>query len=49
VVERAAHYRCGCGECIDTALDPPKLMAGDRYSVDFAVAVAVGKSSTICR
>ena len=36
-------YRCRCGSCIDTALGPPKLVPGGRYSVDFAVAVAVGK------
>lgn len=36
-------YRCACGGCIDTALGPPKLVPGGRYSVDFAVAVAVGK------
>jgi transposase len=36
-------YRCRCGACIDTALGPPKLIPGGRYSVDFAVAVAVGK------
>jgi transposase len=36
-------YRCRCGSCIDTALGPPKLLPGGRYSVDFAVAVAVGK------
>jgi transposase len=42
---RRQKYRRGCGECIDTALGPPKLVAGGRYSVDFAVAVAVGKVS----
>jgi transposase len=36
-------YRCRCGSCIDTALGPPKLVPGGRYSIDFAVAVAVGK------
>ncbi len=36
-------YRCGCGECIETALGPPKLVAGGRYSVDFAIEVAVAK------
>src|SRR5438094_4475267 len=36
-------YTCRCGECIDTALGPPKLIAGGRYSVDFAVAVAIAK------
>jgi transposase len=36
-------YRCACGGCIETALGPPKLVPGGRYSVDFAVAVAVAK------
>jgi hypothetical protein len=36
-------YRCACGGCIDTALGPPKLIPGGRYSVDFAVAVVVAK------
>jgi len=36
-------YRCGCGECIETALGPQKLMPGGRYSVDFAIEVAVAK------
>jgi transposase len=36
-------YRCGCGECIETALGPVKLFAGARYSVDFAVGVALSK------
>ncbi len=36
-------YRCRCGACIDTALGPPKLIPGGRYSVDLAVAVAVAK------
>ena len=36
-------YRCRCGGCIDTALGPPKLIPGGRYSIDFAVAVAVAK------
>ena len=43
VRHRRQKYRCGCGECIDTALGPPKLVPGGRYSVDFTVAVAVGK------
>jgi transposase len=51
LVERSFHivrhkrqkYRCACGGCIDTALGPPKLIPGGRYSVDFAVAVAVAK------
>jgi len=36
-------YRCRCGECIETALGPAKLIPGGRYSVDFAVAVAIAK------
>lgn len=36
-------YRCGCGGCIDTALGPPKLVTGGRYSVAFAAHVAVAK------
>jgi len=36
-------YTCRCGECIDTALGPPRLIPGGRYSVAFAVAVAVAK------
>jgi len=36
-------YRCGCGECIETALGPQKLVPGGRYSVDFAIEVAAAK------
>jgi transposase len=36
-------YRCKCGGCIETALGAPKLTAGGRYSVEFAVHVAVSK------
>jgi len=36
-------YTCRCGACIETALGPPKLLPGGRYSVDFAVAVAIAK------
>ena len=34
--------RCECGH-IETALGPPKLIPGGRYSVDFAVAVGLAK------
>ena len=34
--------RCECGH-IETALGPPKLIAGGRYSVDFAIAAALAK------
>lgn len=36
-------YRCACGGCIETALGPEKLIAGGRYSIDFAVTVAIAK------
>ncbi|MBY0307832.1 MAG: transposase [Phycisphaerales bacterium] len=36
-------YVCQCGECVETALGPPKLIAGGRYSVDFAIEVAIAK------
>jgi transposase len=36
-------YRCACGGCVETALGPPKLTKGGRYSVEFAVHVAVSK------
>jgi len=36
-------YRCSCGGCVETAPGPDKLVAGGRYSIDFAVAVAVAK------
>lgn len=38
-------YRCDCQACIDTALGPPKLLTGGRYSVGFAVEVASDKYS----
>lgn len=36
-------YRCGCGQCIETAPGPVKLFDGARYSVNFAVHVAIAK------
>jgi transposase len=36
-------YACSCGSCIDTALGPDKLVPGGRYSVDFAIYVAIAK------
>jgi transposase len=36
-------YRCTCGACIETAPGPTKLFAGARYSVDFAINVAIAK------
>jgi transposase len=43
VRHRRQKYRCRCGGCVVTAPGPPKLVSGGRYSVDFAVAVAVAK------
>lgn len=36
-------YRCACGGCIKTAPPPLKLFEGARYSISFAIDVAVGK------
>lgn len=36
-------YVCGCGGCVDTAIGPDKLVPGGRYSVDFAIYVAIAK------
>lgn len=40
---RRKKYTCRCGACIETALGPDKLTAGGRYSVDFAIYVAISK------
>jgi len=36
-------YRCKCGGCVKTAKKPPRLVKGGRYSVEFAIEVAVEK------
>ncbi|MGC4114804.1 MAG: IS66 family transposase [Myxococcales bacterium] len=36
-------YRCSCNECIVTAPGPLKLFEGARYSIDFAIGIAVDK------
>jgi transposase len=36
-------YRCKCGECIETAPAPRRLVPGGRYSLAFAIAVAISK------
>ena len=36
-------YKCGCGSCIKTAPGPLKLLNAGRYSVGFAVHVAIAK------
>jgi transposase len=40
---RRQKYRCRCGGCIETALGPPRLTKGGRYSVEFAAHVAISK------
>jgi transposase len=40
---RRQKYRCRCNGCIETAPGPLKLCEGARYSVDFAIEVAVNK------
>jgi transposase len=40
---RRKKYRCTCGACIETAPGPDKLIAGGRYSVGFAIHVAISK------
>lgn len=36
-------YRCHCGECVETASAPRRLIPGGRYSTAFAIAVAISK------
>ena len=40
---RRQKYACRCGGCIETALGPDKLCPGGRYSIDFAIYVAISK------
>ena len=43
VKHKRQKYTCKCGGCVDTALGPPKLIPGGRYSLDFAIQVALEK------
>ena len=43
VKHRRKKYRCRCGGCVETALGPQKLFDGARYSIDFAIDVALSK------
>lgn len=36
-------YRCRCGACVETAPMPRRLVPGGRYSLAFAIAVAISK------
>ena len=40
---RRQKYRCRCGGCVETALPPPKLFEGARYSINWAIEVATQK------
>ncbi len=40
---RRQKYRCRCGACIETATGPMKLFVGARYSIAFAISVAIAK------
>jgi transposase len=40
---RRKKYTCRCGACIETALGPDKLTPGGRYSINFAIHVAIAK------
>ena len=48
VKQKRQKYRCACNGCIETAPAPPKLttrhdVRGRRYSIEFAVEVAIAK------
>jgi transposase len=43
VLEEAGRRCPECGGCVETAPGPPKLIPGGRYSIDFALEVALGK------
>jgi len=43
VKHRRQKYRCRCNAAVVTAPAPPKLVPGGRYSMEFAVEVAVSK------
>lgn len=43
VKHRRQKYRCQCNSSVVTAPGPPKLTPGGRYSVEFAIEVAVAK------
>jgi transposase len=45
---RRQKYRCKCGAKIETALGPMKLIEGGRYSINFAIHVAIDKYLNHC-
>jgi transposase len=48
VKHRRQKYRCKCGGCVETAPAPPKLFEGARYSINWAIEVAVQKYLDHC-
>ena len=36
-------YACSCGSCVETAIGPERATAGGRYSLDFAIKIAIDK------
>jgi transposase len=36
-------YSCKCGGCVETALGPERAVSGGRYSLDFAIKIAIDK------
>ena len=36
-------YACKCGSCVETAPGPERAMPGGRYSLDFAIKIAIDK------
>lgn len=42
-IHRRQKYRCSCNSKVLTAPGPPKLIPGGRYSLEFAVHVAIAK------
>lgn len=46
-IHRRQKYRCTCGACVKTAPGPTKLIPGGRYSLAFAIAVALDKYDAV--
>lgn len=43
VLHKRKKYRCSCNGCVETAPAAPRLIAGGRYSIEFAAEVASSK------
>lgn len=46
-IHRRQKYHCACGACVKTAPGPTKLIPGGRYSLAFAIAVALDKYDAV--